>query len=752
MMKNPDLVFQKFGGSYQLLIEDLKGLENVLTTDEALWAVTSAPIESFTCDKGFLKYLDADHNGRIRTDEVKGAIKWLFKVLDNKTCLLDKSPLLTLDYISKNDDEGAALHSAALLILKNISAENMESIWLEQVRDRQKFLFSGACNGDGIIPPDAVPDNPGMSSLINEIGGIYGMVKDFSGKDGINSELLEKFVTDANDYVEWFEKSLSDDSSFKSDIMIWGKDTSEAFEIFKKLAPKFDQYFSLCHLLKIEPDSENYLYSSEKKFAALDINDMEKLNTFMLSEPIARPSVSSVLPLNGLLNPFYLDDILKFKNTVMTKFRNDSSDILSFMDWMELKKLFAPYAEWYSSKKGQAIEKLGYDKIKAYISGGLIDKIRDLIKSDAETATDINNIENLEKLLLFKSNIMEFVNNFVSLRNLFILGQRALFQIGVLVMDERRFELTMRVGNHDEHKKTAEKSNLCTMYLNLSSKKENTTESMEIAAAVTSGYMTNLYIGKSGVFYMPDGSEWDAKVIDFIKQPVSVSEAMTMPFKRVFEFIGKQTERFVSPSSKDLETGLNKGLELAKSSILPKPAAAPATVPPAPVPAPIPVSPAPAAVPAAAPASPLLSGIPMLVLSGGVGIAALGSSFAFILNAIRGASYTMILCVIIGIILLITVPSLIVSYVKISRRNVAIFLEAAGWSVNARIKLSYGMGKIFTYSPRIPEEAELKKSDPSERHNKPLTKIQKFLIWLTLIIIISIFIAVYYFSVLDYIS
>jgi hypothetical protein len=67
------------------------------------------------------------------------------------------------------------------------------------------------------------------------------------------------------------------------------------------------------------------------------------------------------------------------------------------------------------------------------------------------------------------------------------------------------------------------------------------------------------------------------------------------------------------------------------------------------------------------------------------------------------------------------------------------------------MKLSYSMGKIFTYSPRIPAEAELKKFDPSERNNRPLAKTRKVLIWLTLIIIILIFIAVYYFSILDYI-
>lgn len=743
MMKNPDLIFQKFGGSYQLLIDDLKGLENVLKTDEALWAVTSAPVESFACDKAFLKYLDADHNGRLRPEEIKNAIKWLFKVLNNKDSLLDKSPSLNLDFINRDDLEGAALHSSALMILKNINAPDAGVICLEQIRDRQKFLFSGACNGDGIIPPDALPENPEVTVLLDDIRENYGSVKDFSGEDGINSEILEKFVSDAKEYVEWFEKSISN-----PDIMFYGKDTPEVFGTLKKLAPKIEQYFSLCHLLKLEPGSENYFCSSEKKFADLDINNPEKLNAFMLSEPLARPSVSAVLSLDGLLNPLYLDDIIKFKNIVMTRFRKDSAGILSFMDWMELKKLFAHYDEWYSSRKDKPVENLGYEKVRKYLSGNLIDKIRELIKADADTATDINNVENLEKLLLFKSNIMEFVNNFVSLKNLFVPCKSAIFQTGVLVMDERRFELTMRVGNHDEHKKTAEKSNICTIYLNITSKKGSGIETMEIAAAVTSGYMSNLYIGKAGVFYMPDGSEWDAKVIDFIKQPVSFSEAVVMPFRKVAELIGKQTERFVSPSPKDFETGLNKGLELAKTS-LPKPAAVPAIVP-----APAAVTPAPQAAPApvaAAPAaSPLISGIPMLVLGGGVGLAAVGSSFAFILNTIRGASFTMILCVILGIVLLITVPSLIVSYVKISRRNVAIFLEAAGWSVNARMKLSYSMGKIFTYSPRIPAEAELKKNDPSERNRKPLSKFQKFLIGFFFLLAVIFFVAVYAFSALDY--
>ena len=69
--------FTKYGKIHQLVIETPDDLEALLGLDEALWVATSAPIDAFRCDADFLAYVDTDRNGRVYTNEVKEAVRWL---------------------------------------------------------------------------------------------------------------------------------------------------------------------------------------------------------------------------------------------------------------------------------------------------------------------------------------------------------------------------------------------------------------------------------------------------------------------------------------------------------------------------------------------------------------------------------------------------------------------------------------------------------------------------------------------------
>jgi len=258
------------------------------------------------------------------------------------------------------------------------------------------------------------------------------------------------------------------------------------------------------------------------------------------------------------------------------------------------------------------------------------------------------------------------------------------------VMDGRHFRFCLKVANREEHKKIAEKSNICTMYVRVSRQVPGgNIESTEIAAAVTSGTMNNLFIGKTGVFFTPDGDEWDAQTVDFIKQPVSFSEALRMPFGLLGDFIRRQSERFTTTRYKELESSIEKGLIQPQSATS-------------------------APVIAAPPQSQNNPGAPqqhsaawngsILMLGGGVGVAALGSSFAFITNMLSKVSPWSIMAVIAGVLLLIGGPVVIAAAVKLHRRNLGVFIEACGWSINAPMRLTRSMGLLFTCEPELPAD------------------------------------------------
>ena len=72
-----------------------------------------------------------------------------------------------------------------------------------------------------------------------------------------------------------------------------------------------------------------------------------------------------------------------------------------------------------------------------------------------------------------------------------------------------------------------------------------------------------------------------------------------------------------------------------------------------------------------------------MLLAGSVGVAALGSSFAYVTKAIAGVQVHHVLLVVAGIATLLLGPSLVMGYFRLRRRDLTTLLEAAGWAITA---------------------------------------------------------------------
>ena len=259
-----------------------------------------------------------------------------------------------------------------------------------------------------------------------------------------------------------------------------------------------------------------------------------------------------------------------------------------------------------------------------------------------------------------------------------------MIQPGVVIMDGRHFSLNSCVTNLAEHKKIIQRSNICVMYLALEAKVGAEVKKMTVATAVTSGTMRHIFIGKSGIFYAGDGTEYDAKVIDLVQQPVSFMEAILQPFYSFGNFMTKQADKFFSTRSKDVETVVNKQVNTAAKGDASKLMNTQEVK-----------------------QTPAISGS-MLLMGGGVGLAALGSSVAFITNTLKGVPIWNIVAVLFGIAFTISAPMMLVSIVKLQNRRVSDFFAAGGWAINLQMRLSRKMGSLFTKKPHIPFRAILR--------------------------------------------
>ena len=680
------ILFRKIGGTRQLSIDSPEDLSAILELDEARWMCVSAPVDSFICDRKFLEYLDTDGNGRIRADELRRGLSWLFSVLDDISVLADGSPEIKLSAIDASKSPGDAVKASAERVLSNIKAEDAMRITLEQTRSRQSILASGERNGDGVIPVESL-DDPDLAAFVNDVIAALGGDTDASGQPGVTAERVERFTTEVGAYLEWLDKGSLPKAGKPSGIMAWGADTVPAYSALKAMESKIDEFFRQCDLVAADPGVEKLFRADDDALSALDVNDRASIDAFLADAPLAAPNRDAALPLDSGINPYYREAMDDFNDKVLKRFlkTRGKAERLLKDEWRRLKSEFAEFAEWNAKKPETKVESLGEERLRELASSDAPKRLKPIFEKDLAVAAEIAKIAEVEKLILFKANILEFCRNFVSFSSLLDPASLSMIQTGRLVMDGRVFELNMGISDHAAHKKTAELSDICVMYLKLASKQDGKELDMEVATAVTSGDVANLRIGKRGLFVTRDSREWDAVVVDFISRPVSIAEALKSPFVKLGAFIKKRTEKITSSSYGKLESGVDKGLDTVGSAV---------SAPPG------------KAKPAAS-GTPAWAG-PLMLLGGGIGLAGLGSAFASVMNALKDNEVVFrIFLFAAGIALMIATPIVVSAVMKLRRRNIGMFLEASGWAMNAPMRMSRKMGLLFTREPELPPNARI---------------------------------------------
>jgi len=666
------MIFKNYGGSYQLRIQDVQDLEKVRDLDETHWAATSVPIESLNCDRVLASYVDTDKNGRIRTDEVKAALVWLFRFLANRSRLSESTDVLRLSDIDTSHPEGEKLRSVAKFILSNLNAPDAKEISLVQVRDIQSIMSNAANNGDGIISPEGISDSD-IAQFITAVMQTVGSVSDASGKPGVSQEQLNAFVNEAESYLAWKAEGEISEGKNTPEVMPWGSDTPQAYELIVGLEEKIEQYFAQCAMVGFDERAAAEMRLHQKELEEIDFTDKSMMEDRVRNAPLAVPSPEGSLDLDAKINPFYAECLFNLKEKVLKRILGKPVKKLTQEQWGNVKNIFAAYRVWLKNKKGAKVENLGEDKLRAYLDGPYKARVSELIAEDLAVADDLNQTHNLEKLILYQKWLMELVNNFVCFSNLYDPQSRALFEMGTLVIDGRQITFTMKVQDRQAHKKIAEKSFMYLLYMEVTGRREEDIK-FDIVAVVTSGTAGRLRIGKRGIFFSIDGKEWDAQIVDIVENPISPWESVKAPFQQINGFIKKQIDKFTKSRQTKMEASI---------------------------------------------AAPSASGMTRdLLLGGGIAIAALGSSLAYITKALSQVTPIQISVTLAGLATFILLPGMIMGFLKIRKRDMSVLLEALGWAVNVHMRLNNSLGKLFTHTPHLPKDARKERKDVVEQFLK----------------------------------
>ena len=334
----------------------------------------------------------------------------------------------------------------------------------------------------------------------------------------------------------------------------------------------------------------------------------------------------------------------------------------SYLDWCD-------HGQVPESQPETPVAALGAEKLRTYLDDfdeKFGSPVQSLIADGGRTATELSGIRLVEKLILYQAHLMDLANNFVSFPHLYEPHQRAMFEMGCLVMDGRRFNFAVKVDNREQHARVAATGNMFVLYVSVTPRTGE--PAYEVAVPVASGGKGNLCVNKRGVFQDLAGRECDAQIVYIIENPISIGEAIVSPFTRLGRLLTGKIESLTAAAEKKLDTTIS------------------ATPPPA-----------------KASGGMLAGG---LLIGGGVAIAALGSALAYITKTLSGMDSWKIFIGIGAVVLAVMLPTAIVAFLKLRKRDLSAILEGSGWGINARMWLTRKQSRYFTQRPGYPKGAK----------------------------------------------
>lgn len=662
--------------------------------DQKLWLALACPTRGLEFDSRTLDLIDTDKDGRIRAPEIIAAAKWGASMLKNPDDLLKGAAMLPLGAIQDGTPEGSSILASAKQILVNLGKSDAVAISVEDTSDTAKIFAQTKFNGDGIIPPDAA-DDAGLQAILNEVVMCLGAETDRSGKPGVNQAKLDLFFADAMAFASWSEKP-----QVESSTMPLGPNTPAAAAAVRTVAEKVEDYFARCRLASFDPRATAAVNLAEAEYAAIANKRLSLSGAEFAAFPLARIEPGRPLPLVEGLNPGWRTNMEAFNGQVVKPLLGEKAS-LTETEWGMILAKFAPFDAWLASKAGATVEKLGFARVKEILeyktaNGGTPAKtaLSDLITKDKSLEPEANAIAAVERLVRYHRDLYRLLNNFVSFRDFYGRREKAVFQAGTLYLDQRSCDLCIKVEDAARHGAMAHLAYTYLAYCDMSRK--STGEKMTVACAFTAGDSDNLMVGRNGVFYDRQGRDWDATITKVVEHPISIRQAFWLPYKRLVRWIEEQVAKRAAAADAASTTRLQAAAATVDETLT-KPAAK-----------------------APAPPAKLDLGVIAVI---GLALGSISSAVAVALTWLLGGPWLLIPFYILGVMLLISTPSMILAALKLRQRNLGPILDANGWAVNAKAKINIPFGGSLSGMPKLPPGSQRDLIDPFAESHKVRNRV-----------------------------
>lgn len=654
--------FFRSGGLDQALLEtgaDLLALDQL---DQKLWVALGCPVKGLELDEKTLALIDTDADGRIGAPDVIAAVRWAAGRLNDVGEVLKGADTLPLDSIN-GSPEGRILVASARQILASVGRRDSAGITVSDATDRARIFAANPLNGDGIIPPEAT-DDPSIQALIKDIISCLGGTARSSGSVGVTPEAIDRFFAELSAYVAWVELSST------REIAVLGESTEAACNAIRAVRAKAEDFFARCRLASFDARSIGALNRSETDYVGIAAKDLAASAEEVRGFPLAHVEADRPLPLSDGVNPAWASELAALNEKAVVPVLGPGKTSLTHAEWIALNAKVAAYETWLGGKAGSAVEKIGVARAKEILGGVGRAALSALVARDRALEPEFKAISDVERLSRYYRDLRTLLCNFVNFADFFSRDRYAAFQAGTLYLDSRSTELCLRVDG------TSPLAAMSKVYITYCSCTRSDGATMTIAACFTQGDGDYLFVGRNGVFYDRQGGLWYAVITSIVDNPISIRQAFWSPYKKFIRVIEEQVAKRAAAA----DTGADAKLASAAGGGAPKPQSNKFDLA-------------------------LITGI-------GVAIGSIGTFLATVFAKFVELPGWQLPLIVIGLILVISLPSMFIAALKLRQRTLGPILEGNGWAINGRVRISVPFGETLTRMAALPAGARRSLEDP----------------------------------------
>ncbi|SDR75290.1 hypothetical protein [Opitutus sp. GAS368] len=676
--------FFRTGELDQVSLETGADLLNLEQLDPKLWVALSCPVKGLELDEKTLAMIDTDGDGHIRVPELLAAIKWASARLREPGDLLKGADALPLAAINDATPEGKIILASAKQVLANLGKRSAAAIAAADASDTAKIFSASPLNGDGVIPPEATED-PEAQALIKDIIACFGGASDRTGSVGVTAEKVDAFFTELAAYAAWVGQSSA------KDIAILGDATDAACAALKAVRAKAEDYYGRCRLAAFDSRATAALNRAESEYLAIAAKDLKITAEEVAGFPLARIEAGRPLPLVEGVNPAWAGALATLQQAVVKPIYGAEKKMLTAEEWAALNAKFSAYETWLGGKAGSAVEKLGLPRVKAVLAGQGRAVLADLLARDKALEPEFKAITDVDRLTHYYRDLRALLHNFVNFADFYSRDKWAVFQAGTLYLDSRSTELCIQVTGPSP---LAAMGKIYIAYVDC---KRTGGAAMKVAACFTQGDSDYLFVGRNGVFYDRQGRDWDAVITSLVDNPISLRQAFWSPYKKfvrlIDEMVAKRAAAADAAANDRLGKVADKAVDAAANAAAQSAVAATQPVPPPPPPKKLDVG---------------------VVAALGVAVGAIGGALATVSAKLAELHWWQLPLVLVAVMLAISLPAVIIAWLKLRQRTLGPILESNGWAINGRVKINIPFGSALTELARKPAGSKLSLDDPYE--------------------------------------